>query len=289
LVHDKASLAGEATEAAGSQGFFWEMHDLIFERQQEWANLSSSDFIEWLRSASSEMELDTDQFMEDIESGRYIGLLEGYFQAGMSYGLIGTPTIFVNGNYFQLEPTLTLLEASIRLELLEPKRQNNYPAFSLSDDGIYLAYLELDIGQVVIQLYAESAPLAVNSFIYLAQSGWYDDNPIFNVAAGKYVESGDPSGTGFGDQGYHYDTETVPTLKFDKPGMVAMSNSGPKTNGSRFFISLAPLPELDGTRTIFGRVIEGLELLMELETRNPIEDLLTPPEATIRKIRIEEQ
>jgi cyclophilin family peptidyl-prolyl cis-trans isomerase/protein-disulfide isomerase len=289
LVHDKAGLAGEAAEAAGSQGHFWEMHDLLFERQQEWSNLSSSDFIGWLRSVSSELDLDTAQFMQDIESGRYMALLDEYFQTGMSYGLIGTPTIFINGKYLQLEPTLTLLEASIRLELLEPQRQSNYPAFTLSDGGTYLAYLELDTGQVVIQLYPESAPNAVNSFIYLAQSGWYNDNPIFQVVPGKFVESGDPSGTGFGDQGYHYDIETDPTLKFDKPGMVAMSSSGPNTNGSRFFISLSALPELDGTRTIFGRVIEGLDLLTQLEMRDPLEDLMTPPEATIHKITIEEQ
>jgi cyclophilin family peptidyl-prolyl cis-trans isomerase/predicted DsbA family dithiol-disulfide isomerase len=289
ILHDKASLAAEAAHSAGNQGHFWEMHDLLFERQNEWINLSVSDFIEWLKDAALELELDIDSFTDDIESGKYILMMEEHFQTGISYGLTGTPSIFINDNYFGLEPTLTLLEASIRLELLEPKRQKNYPPNTLSEGKDYIATLEMDIGQVVVQLYPETAPNAVNNFIYLAQSGWYNDNPIFSVFPGRFVETGDPSGTGFGDQGYHFDIEIDPTLKFDKPGLVALSSSGPNTNGSRFFITLSALPELDGTRTIFGRVIEGFDLLTQLNERESMRDLLVPPEATILKITIEER
>jgi cyclophilin family peptidyl-prolyl cis-trans isomerase len=172
---------------------------------------------------------------------------------------------------------------------MEASRQSNYPLNTLTEGKTYLAHLELNIGDVIIQLYSDPAPLAVNSFIYLANQGWYDNNPIFRVSPGRLVESGDPSGTGFGDQGYHFAVETDPALVFDKPGLVALSSSGPDTNGSRFFITLSALPELDGTRTIFGRVIEGLELLSNLEAREPMEELLTPPQAYIKKITIEEK
>ncbi len=289
ILHDKASLAGEAAEAAGKQGYFWEMHDVLFERQTEWTNLSVPDFIEWLKNVAIELELDIDAFSDDIESGRYILMMEDQFQTGISYGLAGTPSIFINGTYYGLEPTLTLLEAYIRLVLLEPNRQLNQPPFTLTEGANYTAILEMDIGRVVIQLYPEAAPNAVNSFIYLARSGWYDDNPLFLVVPGKYIETGDPSGTGFGDQGYHFGIETDPTLKFDKPGLVALTSLGPNTNSSRFFITLADYPELDGTRTIFGRVIEGIEILNQLEARDPMQDLLIPPEATILKVKIEEK
>jgi cyclophilin family peptidyl-prolyl cis-trans isomerase/predicted DsbA family dithiol-disulfide isomerase len=289
ILHDKASLAAEAAQSAGNQGRFWEMYDLLFERQNEWTPLSVSEFIEWLREVALEIELDIDPFMDDIESGRYILMMEENFQTGISYGLAGTPSIFINDSYFGLEPTITLLEASVRLELLEPKRQKNYPPNTLSEGKDYIAILEMDMGQVVVQLYPEAAPNAVNNFIYLAQSGWYNDNPIFNIVPGSFVETGDPSGTGFGDQGYHFNIEIDPTLKFDKPGLVAYSSSGPNTNGSRFFITLSALPELDGARTIFGRVIEGFDLLTQLNERESMRDLLIPPEATILKITIEER
>ena len=289
ILHDKASLAGQAAEAAGLQGRFWEMHDLLFERQNQWANFPAEDFVEWLKTVLPELGLDKDQFMEVIESEQFALAMHENFLTGISYGLPGTPSIFINGDYYQLEPALNWFEASIRIELLEVYRQSNYPPHTLSEGKTYLAHLELNIGEVIIQLYADSAPLAVNSFIYLANQGWYDNNPIYHVSPGRLVESGDPSGTGFGDQGYHYAIETDPALVFDKSGLVALSSSGPNTFGSRFFITLSPLPEFDGTRTIFGRVIEGLELLSQLEAREPMEELLSPPEAIIKTITIEEK
>ena len=80
-----------------------------------------------------------------------------------------------------------------------------------------------------------------------------------------------------------------PEPVFEAPGVVAMSSMGPSTNGSRFFITLGPLPELDGSRTIFGQVLQGLELLNSLQARDPAEDLLLPPEAIIQFVEIEEQ
>jgi cyclophilin family peptidyl-prolyl cis-trans isomerase len=288
-LHDKALLAGLAAEAAGAQGKFWEMHDLLYTRQIEWSSLSTNDFVEWLKSSLPELKLEEDQFMAVIDDeGAIHGMVDSY-NNGIAYGLSGTPTIFINGTYFQLEPSLLMMEAYLRLELMEPLRQSNYPLNTLSEGTTYLAHLELNIGEITLQLYPESAPLAVNSFIYLAKQGWYDNNPIFRVSAGRLVESGDPSGTGFGDQGYHFVLETDPALSFDEPGLVAMSSSGPDTNGSRFFITLAALPELNGTRTIFGRVIEGFDLLLNLDARDPMESLLTPPQAIIKTITIEEK
>ena len=98
ILHDKASLAAEAAHSAGNQGRFWEMHDLLFERQNEWTNLSVAEFIEWLKNVSLELGLDIDSFTEDIESGRYILMMEENFQTGISYGLRGTPSIFINDN-----------------------------------------------------------------------------------------------------------------------------------------------------------------------------------------------
>ena len=128
----------------------------------------------------------------------------------------------------------------------------------------------------------------MNSFVFLAREGWYDGVGLFRIEPSALVESGDPSETGFGDAGYHLPDEIDPRWTFDEPGILALSSAGPGSGGSRFFITLTPLPLLTGSRTIFGRVVEGLELLSGLPGRDPTLDLLSPRAAVIRHIRIEE-
>jgi cyclophilin family peptidyl-prolyl cis-trans isomerase len=161
------------------------------------------------------------------------------------------------------------------------------PTIALEPGAAYIAKLHLDTGTILIRLLPESAPLTVSNFIFLAQEGWFDGNEFHRVVPGSYVETGDPTQTGFGNPGYVTQDEIDPTLSFDSAGLVAMSSSGPNTNGSQFFISLAPLPELNGSRTIFGEVIEGLDLLEDLKEREPFDDLLTPPETSILSVTIE--
>jgi cyclophilin family peptidyl-prolyl cis-trans isomerase/protein-disulfide isomerase len=286
-TYDKASLAAQAAEAAGAQGAFWPMHDLLFSRWDEWVSLPPEAFQAWLVQAASDLGLDVDAFWNDLESGRYAGLVQEAFQRGIEAGVPGVPFIYINGDLFQLGPTLLSLEAALRLELLERIQYDAYPLFTLDPDRTYLAHLELNVGEVVIQLYPESAPLAVNSFLFLARQGWYDGNPVYAVLPGILIETGDPSGTGIGGPGYSLPEEIDPALRFDRSGMVGLSSLGPGTGGSRFFIALAPLPYLDGTRTILGRVTQGLDVLQSLAARDPILDLLQPPEAFIRQVTIE--
>jgi len=101
------------------------------------------------------------------------------------------------------------------------------------------------------------------------------------------VETGDPSGTGYGNPGYFLKDEIDPDLAFNQAGMVAMSSNGPDTNGSQFFISLTPLPALNGSRTIIGRVVEGFDLLQALTPRDPSSNLITHSSDKIQTITIE--
>ena len=286
-IHDKASLAGQAAEAAGDQGSFWAMHDLLFEQYNEWTGLSPEQFKEWLITAAEELEMDVQRFQDDIESGRYALDMEEAFNKGIASGIPGTPLLFINDFLYQVKPSLTNLEAYVRLELLTSKQFDSYPPMTFEEKTKYFARIELDIGEIILQLYPDQAPLAVNSFIFLAKEGWFDGNLFHRVVPEGFVESGDPTGTGFGEPGYHFADEITEALSFDEPGMVALSSSGPDTNGSQFFITLAPLPELNNSRTIFGRVIEGLDLLKSLRARQPLEDLLIPPEVVILSVTIE--
>jgi cyclophilin family peptidyl-prolyl cis-trans isomerase len=286
-IHDKASLAGQAAEAAGAQESFWTMHDLLFDRFSDWAGLSPEDFIQWLIIVAEELELDVQQFQNDIEGGRYAMEMEDAFFQGIASGIPGTPFLFLNGSLYQVEPSLTNLEAHIRLELLTESQYDRYPPMILEDDVQYIARIELEIGEVIVQLYPDHAPLAVNNFIFLAQEGWFDGNPFHRIVPNTYVESGDPTGTGLGGPGYYFADEFTEALTFDEPGMVALSSSGPNTNGSQFFITLAPIPELNNSRTIFGRLIDGLDLLKNLSARQPLDDFLDPPEIVIVSVTIE--
>lgn len=119
------------------------------------------------------------------------------------------------------------------------------------------ATIETPKGTIVIALYKEEAPNTVANFIKLANQGFYNGILFHRVIPGFMVQTGDPTGTGMGGPGYNFADEFSPTLKHDGPGVVSMANSGPNTNGSQFFITLAATPWLNGKHSVFGHVIEG--------------------------------
>ncbi len=288
-VHENAVQAAVAAEAAGRQGEFWAMHDVLFGRIDEWIDLPAAEFRDWLIELAEELGLERGAFEAGLGDASLVEAMERSYAQALAAGIPGAPFIFLNGRPYQLSPDLLTLEASVRLALLERRRFTEPPPFELDFERDLEAVLELDIGEIRLQLFPLSAPLAVNSFVFLIREGWYRENDVYRVIPGTLIETGDPSGTGLGDPGYYLPTESDPALRFDQAGMVALVSLGPETNSGRFFISLAPLPQFDGTRTIFGRVLEGLDLLANLEARDPLFDLLSPPPATIRRIRLVER
>ncbi|NOX63641.1 MAG: peptidylprolyl isomerase [Chloroflexi bacterium] len=143
------------------------------------------------------------------------------------------------------------------------------PAMSIDPNKIYIATIKTERGDIVVELYADKAPQTVNNFIFLAEQGFYDNTTFHRVINDFMAQAGDPTGTGTGGPGYTFPDEIDPDLSFDRPGLLAMANAGPDTNGSQFFITFAPTPWLDGRHTIFGEVIEGMEVLDKLTRRDP--------------------
>ncbi len=123
-------------------------------------------------------------------------------------------------------------------------------------------------GKFVVQLYPDKAPITVNSFVFLAREGYFNGVTFHRVLDGFMAQGGDPTGTGMGGPGYQFQNEDN-DLTFDKAGVVAMANAGRDTNGSQFFITFGPTPHLNGGYTIFGQVIEGMEVVNNLTRRNP--------------------
>ena len=121
----------------------------------------------------------------------------------------------------------------------------------------YTATLRTNQGPITINLFASQAPKTVNNFVFLAREGFYNGIIFHRVIQGFMIQGGDPTGTGTAGPGYQFEDEIDPSLVFDGPGVLAMANAGPNTNGSQFFITVAPTPNLNGNHTIFGRVTGG--------------------------------
>ncbi len=163
------------------------------------------------------------------------------------------------------------------------------PELTIDPEKTYTVTIKTEKGDVVLELYPKQAPWAVNSFVFLARNNWFAGTSFFRVIPGFVAQTGDPSNSSLGGPGYEYTNEVTPELRFDKPGVVGLANTGNNDNGSQFFITYKALPDLDGKYTIFGQVVSGMEVLSSLRPRNPAADqILVPPDA-ILSITVEEK
>ena len=171
------------------------------------------------------------------------------------------------------------------------KKYSNYPNFCINKNKIYKGVIETSYGNIYFNLYPKAAPLAVNNFVFLAKSGFYNNVLFLRIIKGFMIQTGDPTDTGAGgpgytfkDQinavslgippilikayvkkGYTYDS-TVKSIPANTPGIIAMANSGPNTNGSQFFITVAKESQLNGLYTVFGKVTSGMSVVQKIDS-----------------------
>ncbi|MFZ5819314.1 MAG: peptidylprolyl isomerase [Chloroflexota bacterium] len=286
---DKAELAARAAEAAAAQGKFWEMHDLLFERQAEWVERSPASFEAWVKARAAELGLDSARFESDFNSAETVRKVQEDAEEGAALGIPVLPFLLLNGQVYTGSTNFETLDQVVRLLALGARQFTECPPVVIDPSRQYLATLYTEKGEVALQLYADKAPLAVNSFVFLARAGWYDGITFHRVLPGFVAQTGDPSGTGQGNPGYFFQGELDPSLAFDRPGVLAMANSGPDTNGSQFFITLGAAPHLDGRYTIFGQVLRGLEVLEALTPRDPQPGESLPPGDALLRVTIQEK
>ncbi len=143
------------------------------------------------------------------------------------------------------------------------------PPNQLVDGVDYQAVFTTVDGEIVIDLYEDTAPITVNSFVSLARDGYYDLTRFHRVLAGFMAQGGDPTNTGSGGPGFSFDDEESALTPVDRRGLLAMANSGANTNGSQFFITFDAATHLNGLHAVFGEVIEGDDVLDLIELRDP--------------------
>ncbi|MFQ6102240.1 MAG: peptidylprolyl isomerase [Anaerolineae bacterium] len=187
----------------------------------------------------------------------------------------------------QLGLSPELVDAFIRLLQLDQYTQ--VPPQVINPEKEYVATIRTSKGDIVVELFANQAPTNVNSFVFLAQDNWYDEQAFFYVEPGLVAQSGDPLDVGWSlpYPGYTCGDEISPDLTFDQAGILALFTPEPGHNSSLFFITYAPLPDLNGRFTIIGRIIEGMDVAESLTPTQPGSGQPTPD--VIETILIEER
>ncbi len=145
------------------------------------------------------------------------------------------------------------------------KQYDAPPEMQIDKDRVYQATIETNRGTIVLELFAQHAPLTVNNFVFLAQDGFYDGVTFHRVISDFMVQGGDPTGSGRGGPGYRFADEFAGNPLKHERGVISMANAGPGTNGSQFFITHGPQPHLNGRHTVFGKVKSGMEVVDAIE------------------------
>ena len=297
--HDKSILASQAMVAAGLQGKFDEFRIWIFLHQNKnpnnpavadlpdtefWAGLAPADLDEWLKERIPELGIEPDQFLKDMFSDAVVKEVQDAKASADAIGISGTPTLFINGyQWSENQRGNEIFSIYTKLLLNRDKEYAACPAITVDNSKSYSATITTTKGDIVVDLFVDKAPNAVNSFIFLAREGWYNNLPI--ISTDQFVLSGDPTDTGYGGPGYAYKDEIDSTLNFNEPGTLAIFGVGAGLNGSTFFINKIALTGQEG-RTIFGKVTSGLDVLNKLELRD---NIFNPALDTVLSVTITEK
>jgi cyclophilin family peptidyl-prolyl cis-trans isomerase len=261
-VNDKAALAAQAAEAAAEQGKYWDVRELLYEQHPNWVKLSVEDFENWLSAQVSALGMDVEQFQADLKREDIVAKVQKAWEDGQAMGLPGTPLILINGQIYGGPRDAGSLDSILKLIQLGERQFESCPPLTVQATSQYIATLHTEKGDIVMQLFPDKAPITVNSFLFLARNGWYEDITFHRVVPGAFAQTGDPSGTGKGNPGYYV---------------------------IKFFITYAATPDFDGQYTIFGQVISGMDILGQLTERDPQPGSIVPPGDKLLNITIDEK
>ncbi len=156
------------------------------------------------------------------------------------------------------------LVAGCGVAVAADKKYNAPPEMMIDAEKDYGVILKTNFGDIKLDLFEADAPMTVNNFVFLANDDFYDGTIFHRVIDNFMIQGGDPEGTGRGGPGYRFADETQGNPNRHEAFTLSMANAGPNTNGSQFFITDVSTPHLDGRHTVFGRVLEGKDVVQEI-------------------------
>jgi len=279
--HQHALITAQAAEAAGAQGKFWEMHNIIFDHYSEWVSLSEEEIRPVLSSYAEQIGLDVAKFDAALDEGTYLEKVQAQYNESVELGLPGTPSFLFNDVLFPSDIGLSKRGLEAFKNIIENQDEFFFeepPEMTISEDGSYEAVLETSKGEIQVELFPASAPTHVNNFVFLAQQKWYDGSDFFFVRDNFVAVTGDPTNSTVGYPGYYCKGEEQGV--FDRPGLVGMLSNG------QFFITLgSDAEQLNGKFALIGQVREGLDVLDALN-RLTVGDPSAPPADVLQTVEI---
>ena len=282
-MHQHAMITAEAAEAAGAQGKFWEMHNLLFDNRNEWQPLTEEDILEKLNEYAETLDLDVERFERELENGTYEEKIQAQYEESRELGLPGTPTFIFNNILYPSDIGLSYQGLEAFTQIVNNRDEIFFdapPPVTVEEGDAYQATLATSKGDLVVTLNTESAPVSVNSFVFLAEESWYDGSNFFFVQDDFVAVTGDPTNSTVGYPGYYCTGETDSV--FESAGVVGMLPNG------QFFVTLgAEAAQLNGQFARIGEVVEGTEILEEL-ARVTVGDPTAPEPDVLEAVTIQQ-
>lgn len=257
-----STLSAQAIEAADLQGKFAEMKDAIFAAQATWWEFSDDEFRAWLDERATEFGMDVEQFNTDMEDENISNKIIFNRSQVDDLGITGTPTMFVNNRQYSpyQDRSIFTLATMVRVMEISDQLLGSCPTVDTSFDADLQAVISTTQGDIVVDLYEDQAPNTVAYFKYLADNGWYDNNDIF-ISTDEYIVSGDPSDTLYGGPGFVFYNE-ISDGSMDEEGLlVSFNRLGTGYNSGLFLLTKGAVTDFSGDISIFGKVIEGMDVL----------------------------
>jgi cyclophilin family peptidyl-prolyl cis-trans isomerase/protein-disulfide isomerase len=286
-----SDIAAQAAEAANNQGKFNEMKDALFANQATWYYYSEDEFRTWLGDQATAFGMDVDQFNTDMVDENLLNKITFNRSQVDDLGITGTPTLYVNDRQYSpyQDRSIYTLATMVNVMNIADKKLAACPAVDTNSTKDLQAVISTDKGDIVVDLYEDSAPYTVAYFKYLADSGWYDANQIF-VSTDEYIISGDPSNTLYGGPGFVFYNEYTAEQTLDEGGLlVSFNRLGTGYNSGSFMLTKTAVADFSGDLTVFGKVVEGMDVLNALTDRPYSLDPADPFYDSISSITIVEK